>query len=395
VKLPPWGKRLGAIRPVIDPSDPRVDAMRDALLDADPLADEVATWLRAHATRGSRALFEHAVERGPVAYRDLPESARAFFRHVDPVPLWADPGALRSGSETMLRAWPVGSWSLAGFALAGGYLAGATVKPLAMTGTLSQMAYRRLAETTRFVLDVATSPGFGRYSSGFKTTVRVRIMHAEVRARLIASGQWQTGAWGVPINQQDMLATVLQFSVAYAHGVRALGLVLSERESDSLMHLWRYVGYVMGVRQELLPLGFAEACAVYRVLAMSQAGPDDDSRALTQALLHVPRERRQGAHDEKRGEIEAHFLAGYIRHVLGDEAADALGVPDDAWKYAPAVVAPAIRGLEILRAAVPGATRLAVRLGRSVAQAHVERMLAGRPATFAAPHGGGREATAP
>jgi hypothetical protein len=81
--------------------------------------------------------------------------------------------------------------------------------------------------------------------------------------------------------------------------------------------------------------------------------------------------------------MEARFLAGYVRHVLGDEAGDALGVPDDAWKYAPALVAPAIRGLELLRIAVPGVGRLAVRFGRSVARAHVDRMLEGQPATFA------------
>jgi hypothetical protein len=380
--LPPWGERLARIQPAIPASDPRVDLLRDALLDADPLADDAASWLRDAAPRGARALFERAVEEGPAAYGDLPGEVRALFWQVDAVPLWAQPEKLLLGAETMLRAWPVGSWSLAGFALAGGYLAGATVKPLAMTGALSRMAYRRLAETTKFVLDVATSAGFGRHSAGFKTSLRVRIMHAQVRAGLLASGRWRTSEWGVPINQQDMLATVLQFSVAYAHGVEALGLVLSERESDALMHLWRYVGYVLGVRQELLPLTFPEARSIYRLVAMTQAGPDDDSRALTQALLHVPRERRRGTREEKRGAIEARFLAGYMRHVLGDAAGDALGVPDDAWKYAPALVAPAIRGLEILRVTVPGMRALALRFGRSVAEAHVEQMLAGQPPTF-------------
>jgi hypothetical protein len=380
--LPPWGARLGAIRTTIAATDPRVESLRAALLESDPVADDVVSWLREDAGRGARARLERAIERGPPAYGDLPEAARALFRQVDPVPLWADPEKLRLGAETMLRAWPVGSWSLAGFALAGGYLASATVKPLVMTGALSRMAYRRLAETTRFVLDVATSAGFGRHARGFETTLRVRVMHAQVRSGLLASGKWRTSEWGVPINQQDMLATVLQFSVAYAHGVEALGLLLSRREKDALMHLWRYVGYVMGVRQELLPLSFDEARSLYRLVAMTQAGPDDDSRALMKALLHVPLERRSGPREERRGQIEARFLAGYVRHVLGDEAGDALGVPDDAWKYAPRLVAPAVRGLEVLRMAVPGLRGLAVRFGRSVGQTHVARMLAGQEPTY-------------
>lgn len=378
--LPSWGKRLGLIRPAIPASDPRVAVLRDALLESDPLADAASAWLREN--RGGRAFFDRAVDDGSSAYGALPEPLRALFRNVDPVPLWADPDKLRLGSETMLRAWPAGSWSLAGFALAGGYLAGATVKPLVMTGALSRMAYRRLAETTKFVLDVASSPGFSRFSEGFKTTVRVRVMHAHVRAGLLASGQWKTKEWGHPINQQDMLATILQFSVAYAYGVRALGIVLSQRERDALMHLWRYVGFVMGVRQELMPATFAEAAGVYRLVALTQAGPDEDSRALTRALLHVPLERRQGSREERRGEIEARFLGGYIRYVLGDEAGDQLGVPDTPWKYAPAAVAPALFGLELLRVAIPGVRKLALRFGRSVAKAHVERMLEGSPPTF-------------
>jgi hypothetical protein len=380
--LPRWGAHLARIRSTIPASDPRVGVLRDALLESDRLADDAAKWLRDGSLRGARADFDRAVDAGPPAYDGLPEAARALFRQVDAVPLWTDPRCLRLGSETMLRAWPAGSWSLAGFALAGGYLAGATVKPLVMTGALSRMAYRRLAETTRFVLDVATSPGFERSSAGFRTTVRVRLMHAQVRAGLLASGKWNAGEWGVPINQQDMLATILQFSVAYAYGVRALGVVLSPRERDALIHLWRYVGYVMGVRQDLMPATFDEAASLYRLLAQTQMGPDDDSRALMAALLRVPHEKREGRREEIRGKIEAGFLGGYVRHVLGDVAADLLGVPDDGWKYAPSLVAPVIRGLEMVRAAVPGGREWAIRAGRGIATAHVERMLGGNAATF-------------
>jgi hypothetical protein len=383
--LPRWGAHLARIRSTIPPSDPRVGVLRDALLEADRPADEVTKWLREGSAGGARAAFERAVDRGPAAYDGLPDAARALFRQVDAVPLWTDPCCLRLGSETMLRAWPAGSWSLAGFALGGGYLAGATVKPLVMTGALSRMTYRRLAETTRFVLDVATSPGFERSSAGFRATVRVRLMHAQVRANLLASGKWKTGEWGVPINQQDMLATILQFSVAYAYGVRALGVVLSRRERDALIHLWRYVGFVMGVRQDLMPATFDEAASLYRLLAQTQTGPDEDSRALMAALLRVPRERRHGRREEIRGKIEAGFLGGYVRHVLGDVAADLLGVPDDRWKYAPSLVAPVIRALEMVRATVPGTREWAIRAGRGIAKAHVERMLGGKLPTFSIP----------
>ena len=157
-------------------------------------------------------------------------------------------------------------------------------------------------------------------------------MHAQVRASLQASGRWSTREWGAPINQQEHgWRRFLQFSVAYAYGLRALGVVLSARERDALMLLWRYVGVVMGVREDLLPTTFDEAASVYRLVAQTQMGPDDDSRAPMAALLHVPRERREGRREVIRGEIEARFLGGYVRYVLGDDAGDLLGVPDGPW----------------------------------------------------------------
>ena len=66
-RLPPWGARLRRIGPVIPPTDPRVAALREALLETDPLADDVAAWLRERSVQGARSTFERAVEQGPRA----------------------------------------------------------------------------------------------------------------------------------------------------------------------------------------------------------------------------------------------------------------------------------------------------------------------------------------
>ena len=67
----------------------------------------------------------------------------------------------------------------------GGYRSQAAVKPLAMTGALERMVVRRIAETSRFVLDVTGSETLPRASEGWKSTARVRLMHAIAKALLV------------------------------------------------------------------------------------------------------------------------------------------------------------------------------------------------------------------
>lgn len=44
-------------------------------------------------------------------------------------------------------------------------------------------------------MDVTTAGGLERYSDGFKSAVRVRMMHAQVRAMLLNSNKWNTAIW--------------------------------------------------------------------------------------------------------------------------------------------------------------------------------------------------------
>ena len=120
-----------------------------------------------------------------------------------------------------------------------GYLSSGAVEPLVATGALLTMARRRIAETGKYLRDIATSGTIERSSEGFKTTVRVRIMHAMIRRRLGASAGWKTDDWGVPVNQRDMVGTNLEFSIAYIGGLTALGYRISRREREALVRLSR------------------------------------------------------------------------------------------------------------------------------------------------------------
>ncbi len=368
--LPDTALRLLGAR--LREDDPRGAALRGALLEGDPLADDLVAWM--HEAKDRRATFERAVERG--APRDAPAPLAAFFAAIDRTPPWVDRETVALATDTLLRCARSGTYALGGASLMSGYLSSGAVKPLVATGLLLTTARRRISETGKFLRDVATSGRLDRFSDGIKSAVRVRVLHAVIRRRLLASGRWRTEDWGTPINQRDMVGTNLEFSVAYIGGLTALGCLLSRREREAIMHLWRWLGLVVGVREDLLPKTFAEGLELAWIFNGTEQGPDDDSRALAAALVEAWSPGLPGRRSGAFGRVEGRFLTGFARFVLGRRAADALDLPDDAWKYAPLVVMPMRASLEAMRKLVPGARARAVRRGRAIIEEEVRLGLA-------------------
>ncbi|HEY8079826.1 MAG TPA: oxygenase MpaB family protein, partial [Labilithrix sp.] len=341
--------------------DPRANSLRAALLEGDPLADDVVAWMDGRPER--RAMLERAIARG--VEKNAPAELAAFFDAIDRVPSWVDRKTIALATDTLCRCARSGTYALGGASLMSGYLSSGAVKPLVATGLLLTMARRRLSETGKFLRDVATSGTLDRFSDGIQSAIHVRVLHAVIRRRLLASGRWRVEEWGTPINQRDMVGTNLEFSIAYIGGLTALGCLLSRREREAMMHLWRFVGFVVGVREDLLPKTFAEGLELAWMFNGTEQGPDDDSRALAAALVEAWSPGLPGREHGAIGKIEGHFLTGYARFVLGRRAADALNLPNDAWKYAPLVVMPVRASFEALRRLVPGARARAVRRGRA------------------------------
>ncbi len=231
----------------------RVDRLAPFLLRGDPLADDVIEEMRGMPPGQGFGLVNEILANPHFPAAQRPPAIRTFFEHLDHVPAWVDWNAMRRGNELLLRSGILGGIVLAAESLAFGYASPAGNKPLVFSGQLKERAPRRLAETSRFVQAVAQYDGFRRTGDAFAITVRVRLMHAQVRSMLRKSPMWKTDQWGEPINQHDMAATILLFSLVFMVGVRKLGLETDPEEADSFMHLWRYGGHLMGVDPEILP----------------------------------------------------------------------------------------------------------------------------------------------
>lgn len=368
------------LRLVGKPKDQGVEIekrLKKALMQGDPLADAVVQWMISQPAGYGKKLFEQALESGIHTVDNPPEALERLFQQLDTRPIWLDNEVLALACQTGLRTGLGGQVVLSCMALMGGYRSGAAVKPLVMTGALTNMANRRLAETSKFVVDLYNSPTLSRYSAGFKSAVRVRLMHALVRHRLANNPKWQSDKWGTPINQADMLGTNLLFSVASLLGLRSLGFIYSKKETQSTIMFWRYVGYLMGVDPELLPKNMKQGMRTAYFIGASQGKADNDSRALAAALMEVPYKEKHGT-AKLFGKIEMHFRSGLSRIFMGNQSANDLKLPDTPLKYTLLFTTPLVFSVELLRLITPKGNIIAEKIGRYFVHGHVENILGGK-----------------
>ena len=336
----------------------RVDRFGRFLLAGDPLADAAVDAL-APLARGERdALVDRCLALGVDAVPDAPEALRALFAQLDHVPFWVDFERVDRGGRAFLEAGLLGGLVLGTYSLVAGYCSPAGNKPLMFSGRLASDVPRRLAETSRFVEVVAAAGGMRRYAEGFRACVKVRLMHAAVRRGLLRSPKWNTAAWGVPINQADASGTTLLFSYVLVDGLDKLGHVMSDADVEDFLHLWRYAGHVLGVDHELLAATRAEAATLWDLLSTTQDPPDDDARALADALIRSGRLAARTSDEADAAEKRIPFAYALSRYLVGDTYADQLGYPRSSWRH----VFPAFRALN------------AAALGRARALGPVERL---------------------
>jgi hypothetical protein len=202
---------------------------------------------------------------------------------------------------------------------------------------------------------------------------------------ILRSGRWDEARWGAPINQHDMSATTLLFSLAVINGLRELGLEIDGDEAEQYMALWRYVGWVIGCDRDLTPASWFQATQLADLIRATQGAPDDDARALTAALFDSPLSVARTPKQVRRAKVEREIGRGVARAVLGDEMADALAVPRTPMVRLVQVLRGINAAAEPLRRRVPAVHQRAILAGHRYWDRVVEIGLAGATAEFRPP----------
>ncbi|MCA9638567.1 MAG: DUF2236 domain-containing protein, partial [Myxococcales bacterium] len=300
------------------------DTLLDELLTAtDPTADAVAAAVLADGRLDAiNALMRSLTHNAEPVPAELPPPVIDYFERTAALPPWADPARIDAGEALFVRYGLPALQGLMLRALPECYAMPAGAEILIQTGRLDHLTRQRVLETVHFTVDVMVPGGLGPEGRGIRSAQRVRLLHAAIRTHLRAAGWAPAGRQ--PINQLEMVATLGSFSALIVDSLRRFGVDLTAEEEGAYIHCWNVVGYIMGVREDLLFHDLDDGLALWRRVRERERGRSPAGSALAGALLDF-------ANGLVPGRLFDGINATMLRHLCGDELADLLDVPPSNW----------------------------------------------------------------
>lgn len=364
-----------------------LDALRQRL---DPPADAVIAEIYQHGSVTTvNDLLNTMVRSDHPPPAVLPPAAREYFAQTASLPEWADQAVIATGVDVFLR---YGLLSLAGLLCASlpeCYALGNGVQVLYLTQRLGAHTARRVYETAQMVVDVMAEGGLLPGGRGVRSAQKVRLMHAAMRYLLefdpdgvddtVRDAPTLPGAmvrqvwnpeWGRPINQADMAFTLQTFSTVMLRSWDRLGVSLDPYERDAYYHCWRVIGHLLGVEDGVNPPTREGGEAVFRAVRAHQQRATPEGVELTRALseavaqtLGIPM-------------VSDDMVTLMMRHLLDDETATMLGVPQDSavGEMAMAGITAALRAVLSVTEGVGDEIPLVHRIGAKVGYGFLERI---------------------
>ena len=273
-----------------------------------------------------RDLLNQLVQNDDVPAR-LPKEIQAFWRSSQAL-AQQKAANVKKGEEFFADYGPEVILILGFYSLPTDYAARG-VRVLRQTGQLLNNTNRRVFETMQMVIDVMRPDGLTSQGKGLATALKVRLMHAAIRAQILFSannpallkayGSWDKSL-GEPINQEDMAGTLMSFSYLILDGLEKLGHRLADKKKNGFLEAWQVIGEIMGIHDTLIPATLDEARELTEAITARQIEATEDSREMLKALLEMYQK-------ELVWPIFSGIPAALMRYFLPPHLADQLGVP--------------------------------------------------------------------
>ncbi len=311
---------------------------------ADPDVDQLVTQVlavRGDVVARGRADYNHLLELADKLV-ETPESVllhssnimkqlqwypKELIDYFEPIPApdWVDSAKLQQASELWSENLLAMIVVLYAASLPGCYLMHRGIPALYESSKLKNPRYisQRIYETGLFLEDVLSPGGIQmmtdikdlsreevragvrlrdstqRYlwGKGYVSAKKVRFLHASMRLMLTqppceteghrhqALQSWDEAANGKPVNQEDLAYTLLTFGYLIPQGLAKWGCHWTPDEKEAFWHLWRVVGFIMGIDAALLPHSQSEAEQLFIMIRAQEAGPSAQGQALTASLI--------------------------------------------------------------------------------------------------------------
>lgn len=303
---------------------PQAHTLDELRQQGDPTADELIQYLFENKqAKLLNVAFQQIKQNQDINKPELPEMIQNFFVQEGQMPDWANGDLLQQASAFFRKYAAQFSSMLSFLSLPYTYAAANGVKVLYLTGRIHQDTAKRLHETARYLMDI-TAPGtFDPEGAGIVSSLKVRLMHAAVRYHLKKDKRWDA-AWGLPINQEDMIGTNLSFSALPILGLKKMKYHLRQADMTAYLHLWKVAGQFLGNDPTHLPNRYLEALNLSDIIGERQFQSSKEGKELTQALIKFLEKSIA-----KR--FPKDFVTTYMRFLMGDEISNTLGIPRYNW----------------------------------------------------------------
>ena len=297
--------------------------LTDAILDAarqrgDALADATVAEIFKTGDAAAVARLMSTLMRDDQQPGDLPAPVLDYLSKTTQL-VARDPVSASGGERVFAEHGPEIMMLLCCYSLPSSYAAKKGVQVLHRTAYLAKRPNRRLFETSQFIVDVLSPGGLGPGGKGVRTAQKVRLMHAAIRHLIQAdtANPWRVSELGIPINQEDLLGTLMTFSHLILDGLARLGVKLTPREAQWFLDTWLVVGRLMGIEPQLLPRDLAEAKATTGLIERRQIAESPEGREMTAALLGMMQTNLPHPFKSMPGCMIREFVPGHVATFLG------------------------------------------------------------------------------
>jgi hypothetical protein len=272
----------------------------------DPLADDAA---RVIAEEGVRLYGEHGRMKAlSIAIQKLSDapppgpSPQGLDEYASRVQI--PDGVDEARIERAQAAWD--TWGVLGVTILGcaslpeTYCLPGIARLLALSGQLENHVERRLEMTGRMLYDVMKPEGLKPGGAALRSIQRTRLIHASLRYMVLnadtlfdarhplvvaqAEHKW-TARFGAPVNQLELVYTLMTFSHVTIRSAVQLGIHPDEAMFEDFLYTWNIVGLMLGIQPELLPENCAAAAQLFQAIKAEHATGSGDGRELVKALV--------------------------------------------------------------------------------------------------------------
>lgn len=249
-----------------------------------------------------------------------------YFQHTAYLVDNLDEDKLRMGQEVFTKYGPTIFMVLFAKSLPECYSCANGAQVLFETGRMTESdpsfhTYsRRLMETAQFTLNVMLEGGLQQEGKGLITLRKIRLIHASIRYYLMKKG-WDAEKYGLPINFEDELGTLMAFSVSILEGLEMLHLKLTEEQKDAYYYVWQQVGRFMDLPEAYIPASYAEGIKLRDAILAHQQEASEAGRVLTQSAIDFMNHLLPGS-------VFNHFPGHLMHFLVGDKTAETVDIGD-------------------------------------------------------------------